>query len=459
MKTNENKKKEVALSSVFAGLILTATKFIVGLLTGSIGIISEAIHSSLDFISAIMTFFAVKLGDKPADKDHPYGHGKIESISALITTGLLFVTSIWIIYESIHRLVFGGVEMEATWYAFAVVILSIIIDISRSRALLKVAKETKSQALEADALHFASDIWSSAVVLVGLFFVSLGFNGADAIAAIGVALFVAHAGYELGRRTIDALTDKTPEGTYNDVFNVLKSVDGVLETERIRIRPVGPNLFIEISILVNRKFSMGKAQEIIKNIEDGIKAIIPEADIIIHTKSIQLDSETIIESVQVLAAKSGLSIHGVVVDTMDDKKYISYDLELPGSLTIAEVHNMATRLEDNIKKEFGEEVELNCHMEPLRTDAILSSKVTEKERENIMDIINRADGQIKEIKKVHNVLIRRIDGGYFVSLHCLSPSDLDLDTSHTAANRFEYLIRKEMKEIRRVIVHVEPEGE
>jgi len=459
MNSKENKKSAVALSSVFAGLILTGTKFIVGILTGSIGIISEAIHSSLDLVSAIMTFFAVKLGDRPADKDHPYGHGKIESISALITTGLLFMTSVWIIYESIHRLIYGGVEVDATWYAFAVVILSMIIDISRSRALLKVAKETKSQALEADALHFTSDIWSSAVVLLGLVFVAFGFNGADAIAAIGVALFVAHAGYELGKRTIDVLIDKTPEGTYNDVVNIVKDIDGVLGIERVRIRPLGPNLFVEILILVNRKFSIAKVQEIIKNIEKEIQKIIPEADIAVYTKSVQLNSETIIDSVQVLAAKSNLNIHGIVVDTMDDKKYISYDLELPGHLTIGQVHKTATELEDSIKKEFVGEVELNCHIEPLRTDAVLSSKVDQDEADKIMKIINNADGQIKEIKKIHNVLIRRIDEGFFVSLHCVSSSDLDLDSAHNAANRFEYLIRREMREIRRVIVHVEPEDD
>lgn len=456
MTKHKQQKQNVALSSVFAGLILTSTKLIVGLLTGSIGIISEAIHSSLDFFSAIMTFFAVRLGDRPADKDHPYGHGKIESISALITTGLLFATSIWIIYESVHRLFFGGVEMEATWYAFAVVALSIVIDISRSRALLKIAKETKSQALEADALHFASDIWSSVVVLIGLVFVSFGFNGADAIAAIGVALFVAHAGYELGKRTIDVLTDKTPEGTYNDVFNIVKNIEGVLDVERIRIRPVGPNLFVELSILVNRRFSMGKVQEIIKNIETETQKILPEADITVHTKSVQLRSETIIDSIHVLANKKELSVHGVVVDTMDDKKYISYDLELPGKLSLLEVHKVATKLEDDIKKEVGKEVELNCHIEPLRMEAT-SVQVTMQERENIEKIIKKIDGQIKEIKNIHNIIIRKVADGYFVSLHCISPKDLDLENVHNAATKFEYLIRKEMKEIKRVVVHTEPE--
>ncbi len=182
------------MSSVAAGAALTLTKLVVGLLTGSMGIISEAAHSLLDLAAAVMTVFAVKHGDKPADADHPYGHGKIESVSALIETGLLFLTSAWIVYESVRRLWSGNVEIEATWYAFAVVIGAMAVDISRSRALYAVAKRTKSQALEADALHFSSDIWSSAVVLIGLVFVRLGIKGADAIAAIGVSMFVAVAG-------------------------------------------------------------------------------------------------------------------------------------------------------------------------------------------------------------------------------------------------------------------------
>ena len=222
-------KEKVAFSSVIASVVLTITKFIVGILTGSIGILSEAAHSLLDFGAALLTYFTVRISDKPADKKHNFGYAKMESISALIETGLLFLTSFWIIYESIKRLFFASVEVNVTWYAFAVVILSIIIDISRSRALKKVAKETKSQALEADALHFSSDILSSLVVLLGLILMSFGINGADAIAALFVALFVMHAGYTMGKRTIKVLMDAAPEGTIETLEDQIRKVEGVLE--------------------------------------------------------------------------------------------------------------------------------------------------------------------------------------------------------------------------------------
>ncbi|MDD4409074.1 MAG: cation diffusion facilitator family transporter [Candidatus Pacebacteria bacterium] len=456
----KKEKEAVAMSSVLAGLTLTGAKFIVGLLTNSIGIISEAIHSLLDFASAIMTFFAVRFGDKPADDSHPYGHGKIESVSALITTGLLFFTSIWIIYEATHRLIYGGVEVEVAWYAFAVVILSIIIDISRSRALMKVAKATNSQALEADALHFTSDIWSSVVVLLGLILTLFGVKGADSFAAIGVALFVANAGYHLGKRTIDVLIDAAPEGVVDSIRSVTSDIEGVIEVSRIRVRPLGPNIFIDLLVSIDRKFSAIKSQEVVKEIERRIKEIIPQSDIVVHTQAVQLSDETIVESVQVLAAKKNLLIHSVVVDRLGEKKYISYHLELPEDLSMKEAHLIATELEDSIREGFGDEsIELNSHIEPLKNNSTLSEKADQKDIDSILSMMNSLDGEIEEIKNLHNILIRKIDGGFFISFHCICSSELDLETVHDATNRFEYLIKERIKEVRRVVIHVEPEEE
>lgn len=279
-----NKKQSVALSSVFASLALTVLKLIVGLATGSMGILSEAAHSLLDLGAATVTFFAVKVGDKEADEHHHYGHQKVESVSALVETGLLFLTSAWIIYEAIKRLSTGKAEIEVTWYAFAVMIFSIFIDYSRSRALKKVAKETKSQALEADALHFSSDILSSLTVIAGLVFVALGVAKADAIAAIGVSFFVLHAGYVLGRRTVDVLVDTTPDGSSQKINYIAKQVKGVISVKRIRVRAVGNTTFIDMTITVSKDLTVDKAHKICDEIENKIKASIPHADITIHSE-------------------------------------------------------------------------------------------------------------------------------------------------------------------------------
>ena len=274
-----NKKSAVALNSVFWSFLLTLVKGIVGIITGSLGILSEALHSLLDLGAALLTFFAVKAGDKPADKEHPYGHSKIESVSALIESALLFATSGWIIYEAIKRLASGKTEVEITWYAFAVVILAIIIDISRSRALMKVAKETKSQALEADALHFSSDIWSSGAVLIGLICAYFKIPAADTIAALVVAIFVLRVGYKLSKSTFDVLIDTAPPGTEELVHETAKNVPGVLDVERIRLRHVGNTIFIEINIKVDRKLLLEEAKQIGKNVAKEIKNKIENADV------------------------------------------------------------------------------------------------------------------------------------------------------------------------------------
>lgn len=279
-----NEKQTVALSSVFASVVLTVLKLAVGLATGSMGILSEAAHSFLDFGAALLTFFAVKVSDKEADERHHFGHQKVESVSALIETGLLFLTSVWIIYEAIKRLTAGKAEIEVTWYAFAVMIFSIVVDYSRSRALKKVATETKSQALEADALHFSSDILSSLTVVAGLIFVSLGILKADAIAAIGVSFFVLHAGYSLGRRTIDVLVDTTPAGLSAKINHIASGVKGVISVGRIRVRAVGAVTFIDMTITVRGDLAVNKAHTICDEIENKIKAVIPQADITIHSE-------------------------------------------------------------------------------------------------------------------------------------------------------------------------------
>jgi cation diffusion facilitator family transporter len=451
-----NQKESVALSSVFASVALTATKFVVGLLTGSMGIMSEAAHSLLDFAAAVMTYFAVKHGDKPADEEHHYGHGKIESVSALAETGLLFLTSFWIIYEAVRRLIGGHVEVEATWYAFAVVIFSIGIDVSRSRALARVAKQTNSQALEADALHFSSDIWSSAVVLLGLVFVLLGVKGADAIAALGVAIFVMVAGYRLGRRTLDTLLDTAPRGTDATVRAAAARVAGVAGIERVRVRSLGSNLHVEISVQINRRFPLAKVQEICRAIEQEVARAIPGADVLVSAQSVQLSSETIVETVQSLAQRQGYAVHDVIVDLLDGRQYISYDLEVPDTLTVAAAHDVASDFEDAVKAEVGEDVELNSHIEPLKNEAILSSNVSSEDMAAVLAAVNATDGEVTEISAVHNVLVRRIGAKFFVSLHCCAPGDMSIEVVHNATSRFEYLMKDKMRDIKRVVIHVEP---
>jgi cation diffusion facilitator family transporter len=279
---NVQEKKRVALASVFAAIFLTGSKTVIGILTGSLGILSEALHSGLDLVAAIITYFSVRVSDRPADADHHYGHGKIENFSALIETLLLLVTCTWIIYEAIHRLTTGKLEIEVNHWSYIVVVSSIIIDYTRSRALKKVAKKHNSQALEADALHFSTDIWSSAVVLLGLICASFGIFSADAIAALIVACIVIYVSYQLGRKSIDVLLDKAPADQVGIIEAIIKEVPQVSTFHDLKIRNSGADVLIELSIHVDPSLSIQEAHRISDEIENRIQGKIPRCIVHIH---------------------------------------------------------------------------------------------------------------------------------------------------------------------------------
>ncbi len=286
----EREKQSAALTSLLAAVGLTAFKIIVGILTGSLGILAEAAHSGLDLIAAGMTLVAVRISGRPADSTHLYGHGKIENLSALGETLLLLGTCAWIVREAAHRLMFHRVELQVTVWSFAVMLTSIAIDLSRSRVLARAARKYKSQALEADALHFQTDIWSSAVVVLGLLAVKVGdwyprmgfLRDADAVAALGVCILVAWVSLQLGRRTIDALMDRAPEGMEARIVAVVDAVPGVRDCHNLRLRYSGPVLFIDLHVLVDGAQSLSDAHQLTEVVEQAIREVAPGADITVH---------------------------------------------------------------------------------------------------------------------------------------------------------------------------------
>ncbi len=277
-------KKRVALISVLAAIFLTAFKIVIGVITGSLGILSEALHSGLDLVAAIITYFSVSVSDKPPDKKHNYGHGKIENFSALIETILLLITCVWIIYEAVERLTSGNTHIEVTVWSYVVIISSIIIDINRSRMLYKVAKKHNSQALEADALHFSTDIWSSSVVLFGIICANFGFFFADSIAALVVALIVLVVSYRLGKKAINVLLDMAPKETYQLVYQVLKDNQDVVNFHSVKIRTAGAETFIRFNIHVAPDINLTEVHSICEKLENQLASLVPRSEILIHAE-------------------------------------------------------------------------------------------------------------------------------------------------------------------------------
>jgi cation diffusion facilitator family transporter len=289
-RSGEKEKRSVALTSVLAAVGLTVFKMIVGITTGSLGILAEAAHSGLDLVAALMTLFAVRISGRPADHTHLYGHGKVENLSALFETILLLGTCVWILYEAIRRLAFHEIPLEVNVWSFLVMGTSIVVDISRSRALYRVAHKFRSQALEADALHFSTDIWSSAVVILGLTCVLIGeripylsfLHHADAVAAIGVALIVVYVSIQLSIRTLQPLLDVAPYGLEKKIITVVEALPNVANCHSVRMRYSGPQLFVDIHVLVDGNQTLKNVHDLTEEIEQAIQKIVPNADITIH---------------------------------------------------------------------------------------------------------------------------------------------------------------------------------
>ncbi|MDP2267721.1 MAG: cation diffusion facilitator family transporter, partial [Deltaproteobacteria bacterium] len=355
----EKEKQSAAGSSVLSAVFLTAMKLIVGLMTGSLGILAEAAHSGLDLVAAAITFLAVRVSDRPADEDHTYGHGKIENFSALVETLLLLVTCIWIIYESIQRLFFQDVKIDVSIWAFLTMGISIVVDVHRSRMLSHVARKHKSQALEADALHFSTDIWSSAVVLVGLALVWLGqqvfpayteiLAKADAVAALGVAFIVIFVSYRLGKSTIDVLLDRAPKGLRQQISEVAGHVEGVLSASQVRVRRAGPGFFVDMSVDVPRNLPFERTHAIADAVEAQVKLIAPGADVHVHTDPREDDRENMAERIRTVVSKNQLAAHNISVQDSNGRLYVDLHLEVYDNLSLRLAHEMASRIEKELR--------------------------------------------------------------------------------------------------------------
>src|SRR5262245_8374934 len=323
-------KQTVALTSLAASALLAATKFVAGLATGSLGILSEAVHSLIDFGATAITYSAVRFADRPPDETHHFGHAKAESVAALVETGLLFLTTAWIVYESLSRLITGRTEVEVTWWALAIIVGSIIIDWNRSRALRRAAEAHASEALAADALHFSSDMWSSAAVIIGLLLAWYGLKAADSIAALVVACFVALAAVRLGRRTLATLLDAAPEGAATAIEEAAERTPGVLGVSKVRVRPAGPTLFFDVDIKVRRTLPFDEVDAIKSAFIAAVRRRFQEADVSVTTLPVALDDETVFEKARLLAGRRGLLVHHLTAQHIGDRLSVAFDLEVDG---------------------------------------------------------------------------------------------------------------------------------
>lgn len=455
----QREKEYVALTSIVASAGLTIAKGIVGFSTGSLAILSEAGHSLIDCGAAIMTYVAVRVSGKPADEEHHYGHGKVESVSALGETALLFLLSGIVIWEGVMRLVNREPhDVVANYWAFGVIIASIVIDYYRARALTRTAKATQSQALEADALHFSSDMWSSGAVLIGLVGVWFGFGWADSAAALVVAVLVCVAGWRLGHRTVLTLLDTAPKGAAETITHIVSTVPGVVAVEQVRARDAGDRTFVDVTVAVNRALPLERVAEIKAAVMTAVAANMPRTETSVTTDPVAIDDETIVDRIMVIARNRALAVHHVMVHSLRDKTAISLDLEVDGKLTLAEAHDIADALEAAIAGELGDKVEVETHIEPLQPGD-LSGREAPAERliavETALKELAAAD---KALRNIHDVRVRETDDGEIVNFHCHVDPGMTVQMVHEKVDALERALKEHSSLIKRVIGHAEPIG-
>ncbi len=466
----EHEKKNVALSSVVAAIFLTSMKLVVGLLTGSLGILAEAAHSGLDLIAAVVTFLAVRVSGRPPDSEHHYGHGKVENLSALIETLLLLATCVWIIYEAISRLFFENVLVKVSIWSFVVMGISIVVDVTRSRALMRTAKKHGSQALEADALHFSTDVWSSCVVIVGLAGILLAdrlhesaptaahwLYRADAIAALGVSAIVIYVSYRLGQRTVAVLMDRAPKGMSDSVRQAMAKLPGVSDVKQVRVRQSGPSTFVDLVLSVKADTSVERAHVIAAEAENMVHQLVPKSDVMVHVEPCAPNGTGPAETIRGIAAAHGVDVHDLIFRDVNGRQTLEMHAEVPDNLSVDHAHERVTAMEQSLLREIPAIQDVVVHIEP-SSDKSVCQPAAESLSPAIQEAIDHLRKEYPSLRDCHSVSITSDSSNRLgLSFHCTVSPDLSIAEAHDLTTRIEIFLHGKFPDLVQVIIHVEPQ--
>lgn len=449
-------KLAAAKASIAASALLAAAKLAAGLWSGSLALLSEAGHAFVDTGATVLTFFAVREAEKPADEEHHYGHGKYEALAALIETGFLFGLALFVVGEAWRRFHETDVEIDAAWPIYGVLVVSIVIDYVRSRELGRIAKAEGSDALAADAMHFASDLVSSTLVLLGLIAAHYGFERGDALAAFGVAAFIAVAGFRLGRRTIDTLLDAAPRELAPHVEKAIADVPGVIAIDSLRLRTIGPDVVGEATIGVSRGLRVEQAARIKSAVAEAIAEVTPRARVTLSIEPRALDDETVAERILLVGARRHIHAHHVIAQQIEGRLSIGVDIELDGDMPLARAHAVAADFESALRDEFGADAEVETHIEPLELH-LLASRVADPAMAGAIEsALARVAANIRPPANVQDVRVRQTAGGFIVNFRCRLSAEVSVQNAHDALDEIERRTREEFPQILRIVGRAEP---
>jgi cation diffusion facilitator family transporter len=463
-----------ALGSVGSAIVLLSLKTFLAASTGSLGVLSEALHSTLDLIAAVITYLSVRVSDRPADADHTYGHGKVENFSAFLETGLLILTAVYIIWEAVQRLFFRQITIRPSLLAIGILGIALAIDLLRSRALARVAREHASEALEADALHFATDVWSTSVVILGVALAWVGqrtgvswLRYADPVAALAVAGVVIWVAARLGRRTAEALLDTAPAGLQERVARAVEETEGVLRTERVRVRRAGNRHFVDVTVSIPRKASFEQVHAISDAVERRVGEIVP-ADVMVHMEPRAQAGEHVFDSIRAAAQRRGLAVHDLSAHQLDGHLFIEMHLEVDEHLSLRDAHRQATDLEEEIRNlpslagnavAGSNGVKVNIHIEPLGAHIATvdhSSGDLRGLAREVETFVNGLRGEFPALKDCHEVHVQRVERRIQLSCHCSMDGNLPITLIHEITARLEDRVKERFPQIARVTIHPEP---
>lgn len=460
MEDSSNIKVKVALNSLYAAVFITGIKILAAYFSGSLAILTEVVNSGIDIFVCLVTIFSVKYAAKPADEDHNYGHEKAENFSALIQVLFLFGTSAFILYEGIARLFLNKpYDIHITIWIFAALLLSMVIDFFRARALNKIADETKSHALKADALHFSSDILSSMIVIVGLIFTYLGFEKADAISALIVAGIIIYLGLKMSRKAVDSLLDRVPPGLSEKIRYEALLIEGVEGIRNFRIRSTGAKIFIDMTINISRIIPFSKAHDIMDAVERRLNQLIDNADIVIHSEPVETDKETINDKIKMIVNSYGMKSHDVFSHKIGNEIFSELHIEVTDTNDLIKAHDRITEIEEKIKLEISIISNVKIHIDEPSNILYDTTDITAKS-EGMITEIQKIISQNKDVTSCGAFSVIITNGKIRVSLNCTFDYHFSLDEVHDIVTLLESKILAELKgrypKLSNVIIHAEP---
>jgi cation diffusion facilitator family transporter len=455
-------KRRVALHSMIAAAAMTVLKLAAGLMSGSLGVLSDAAHSALDLVGVTLTFFSVQVSDKPADEDHTYGHGKFENLSAFGEAGLMAVSCAWIIWEAMLRIFQNTVQLHHSLWPVLVLLTSIAVDYWRSRRLRAVALRTGSPALATDAFHFASDIWSTLAVLCGLGASWVGMRMeigwlryADPFAAVVVSLMILRMTLHLGRETVAVLMDEVPAETRARLVREVERVEGVLAVEQARVRRAGASYFADLTLALPRRFTFEHTGELVREATDAAHRALPNADVVIHTVPREERTESIFDRVRAVAARNNVNVHELSVQSHHGRLRVELHVELDETMPLKVAHGFVSAMEAEILREAPEIDSVLTHIES-EPATIEQPEETVVEDRRIEVALRAAAKLFSEIVDVHEILVGRAGEHISLSCHCTLPDDLTMQRVHEVITGLEDRFKLECPEVYRVTIHPEP---